>query len=414
MATLLDVPNEVLHEILSCLKGKYLAAVSGVSRRFHTLSLPLLYKAPVVRAWGGFRPPTLPWFLRTLMAVPSLATHIQSLTLELERFPPLYGTGSSEFMTRDPGSEDLRPTQDLQPTQGLQLEQLLCMVPRLTYLELWPLEYPDSYGCGFMRFSELLHDPMTLPLGLQNLREFHSVGGIGVTCLLLVAVMALPSIRIIAVTVNHNAQFNSDQHDSLLTAAIAAAINSSSVTDLCLLESHIPYPLLTGILSVPRALTRFEFISLLMEMHFDFAGFRASLEPLIPTLRHLSIGCAMTELPEVNVRSRTVDTLRSWPALKTLRLPMIALLGRFPSDHPRLVDMLPRSLRSLCVMSDVYWSTESVVETLVTLLEPGQMGSLQEMKLVLVPGTGIDFRRLREACEEVEVAFVVEWEPRWT
>lgn len=411
MATLLDFPNEILHHILSCLKEKSLIAVSRVSRRFHSLSLPLLYKAPVLRAWDGYRQAALPQLLWTLTLAPSLAIHIQSLELEIEPYPPPSRTSFNGHSLWYPVSH----TGSAGPpriTQGLQLEQLLRMLPRLTYLDLWPLTEPDSYGNAFARLFELLQDPMTLPLGLQNLRDFRAVGSWGMTSRLLVAVMTLPSIRTIAVTVDDGDlvfTLHENVEDASLFAAVTAAVGSSSVTDLHLVETNIPPPSLTAILTVPRALTHLKCSSQHVETHFDFAAFGRSLEPLLPSLQHLSIGYSVAERWEVDWHSAM--TLREWRALHTLQCPMMALLGRIPLEHRRLVDSLPRGLRALCITEDMYWSTDKVVERLMTLLETGEIGSLQEMKLKLAEDNEVEENevgRLRRACEKVKVVFVVE------
>lgn len=412
MATLLDVPNEILHHILSCLEVKSLITVSRVSRRFHSLSLPLLYKAPVLRARDGYRQPALPQLLWTLTAAPSLAIHIQSLELQIEPYPNPFRTSfnghSLSYPVPHTGSG---PPPRI--TQGLQLEQLLRMVPRLTHLDLWPLTEPDSYGSAFTHLFELLQDPMTLPLGLHYLRDFRAVGNWGMTSRLLVAVMTLPSIRTIAVTVDDGNPFYTEyedvDHAPLFAAAVAAAVGSSSVTDLQFVETNIAPPSLTAILTVPRALTHLGCSSQYVETHFDLAAFGRSLEPLLPSLQHLSISYSVAERWEVDWHSAM--TLREWRGLQTLECPMMALLGRIPLEHCSLVDVLPRGLRELCLTEDMYWATDKVVERLVTLLETGEMGSLQEMKLKLAGDNEVEeneIERLRRACEEAKVLFVVE------
>lgn len=298
-------------------------------------------------------------------------------------------------------------------TQGLQLEQLLRLLPRLTYLDLWPLIEPDNYGSAFIHLSKVLQKPTTLPLGFQNLRDFRSVGNWGMTYRLLVALMTLPSMRTIAVTVDGGDPFytfqESEEDAALFAAAIAAAVGSSLVTDLQLVESNIPPATLRAILTVPRALTRLRCSSHLVETYFDLAAFGQSLEPLIPSLQHLSIDYSVAERWEV--KWPTAMTLREWRALQTLQCPMMALLGRIPVEGRKLVDGLPRGLRALCVTEDMYWSTDRVLERLVTLLETGEMRSLQEMKIVLTEENETDeegIGRLRRACEEVKVVFVVE------
>lgn len=82
MTTIDTLPCELLTEILSHLPDAYLARTALVSRRMHDHSVPLLYRAPVLRYSGRTTlRPALKIFLWTVLTPgrESLTTHVRSL-----------------------------------------------------------------------------------------------------------------------------------------------------------------------------------------------------------------------------------------------------------------------------------------------------------------------------------------------
>lgn len=367
--------------------------------------------------------PTIPHFLHNLVATPALAMHVRSLELQLESWP--------SSTPSPPDTESVVPPESVHgirsEMQGRQLVQLLHLLPRLTYLDLWPVEEPDNFrhlwpvdeqndGGVLTQFHALLTAPTTLPAGLQNLREFRSVRdmGIAVTTALLIAVMALPSIRIIAVTIDDS---NDDPARTQPVLALAeAAAGSSGVTDLQLLYSDLSQPVLVAVLVIPRALTRFKYRSQCPEWRVDLPPFGASLVSLVPTLQDLRVGFARSEPMHVDDDLHgTIGPLSAWNALETFESPILALLGRFPEGKMSLLDILPRRLHTLRVVHDPFWSTQEVEGLVVDLLESGEMVALREIGYIFAPRVEIQesaLVRLRRACEDVGVAFVVQREER--
>lgn len=159
------------------------------------------------------------------------------------------------------------------------------MLPRLTCLDLLP---PDETDCGsaMTTFRASLNDSTML----RNLREFRSIWNIGFTVNLLAAVMLLPSIRTIAVTVRESYDEEVPAGNRSVQEMANAAAGTSTVTDLQLLDTDFSEQWLAPLLTIPRALARFQHQSCMPETHIDLGLFGKVLGPLAPSLQYLSIG----------------------------------------------------------------------------------------------------------------------------
>lgn len=241
---------------------------------------------------------------------------------------------------------------------------------------------------------------------LRNLREFRSIWNIGLTGNLLAVVMLLPSIRTIVVTVRERYDEEEPAGNRSIQEMANAAAGTSTVTDLQLLDTDLSEQFLAPLLTIPRALARFQHQSSLPQTHFDLGRFGKVLGPLAPSLQYLSIGFA-DAYAFADLADGNIGPLCSWHALETLECPIMALLGRTPLDHLSLVGVLPRGLRSLRVTEDVFWSTNRTVELIVGLLEAGEMVLLREICLIFafeIPESVLE--GLRITCEEANVTFV--------
>lgn len=335
--------------------------------------------------------------MRALLSTPALAFHVQSLEVQLEAWPsapPSPGDMQSVVSAASLVAYDARK-------QGVHLVRLLRMLPRLTHLDLSSPDEPDC-GSGMTSFRAALNDSTFL----RNLREFRSIGNIGLTSNLLAAVILLPSICTIAVTVSERYDEEELAGNRSIQEMANAAAGTSTVTDLQLLDTDLSEEWLAPLLTIPRALARFQHRSSIPQSHFDLAGFGRVLGPLAPSLQYLSIGFA-GPYPAANLADGTIGPLGGWQALETIECPVMALLGRTPLDHLSLVGVLPRGLRSLRVTEDVFWSTRRTAELIVGLLATGEMVSLREICLIFDRGTPESvLEGLSMACEEAHVTFV--------
>lgn len=411
MAILLAYPNETLFNILSCLNMEDLLSVSRVSRRLHSLSLPLIYEAPILHAMSWSHVTGIPCLILTLMAKPAIANYVKSVEVELESWqsePPSPSDIQSRASVESLHHYDVR-------RQGMHLVRLLRMLPRLAHLCFW-LPENSAFSSRMTHLHAAIDNHTMLPVGLRNLREFRSVSNLGFTPELLISVMSLPSIRTIAVIVRTNPGDFDDielgRIRSIIDLANTAA-GSSTVTELQLLSSDLSERVLAALLAIPRALTRFRYVSSIPQTDFDLAGFGKILLSLAPSLQYLSVAFGTTVPLDEDAWPGRIGELGDCNALKTLECPMMALLGRRPLTELSLVGVLPRGLQSLRVTEDIFWSTERAVGLLAGLLETGWMGSLGEIRLIFsedveLPETVL--AKLRSACVKAHVAFVTQRE----
>lgn len=410
MAILEEVPNEILHEIISRLCPTDLVCTSTVSRHFQSISQAPLYRNPLLRVWGKKDTP-LQLFLRTLLLSPdrqTLASYVRSLTVELEaRTAPKPDSLDISLLTA--AAISLGFNDHPLSAQGAQIVLLLRLLPRLNILDLWALD--EGRGLGYTYFEDVLQPPLTLPLALQTIYEFRSVGttsATGVTPMILVALMALPSIRKIVVAVTDE----DIESEDFLTAAAAAA-GTSRVTELHLLYGDLTHRSLGAILKIPQALTRFSYSTMVAHSYFELVEFGEALAPLRSSLQHMWIDFADTErLGDEDMDEDCYDTigsLRGWEVLQTLDCPLMALLGRSrTAGSRRLSDMLPLGLHILRVVGDHYWTTGEVVDQVVGLLEQGGIPALQGLEVVFtgeVLAVGMK-ERLSRACERSHVLLI--------
>lgn len=116
--------------------------------------------------------------------------------------------------------------------QSLHFVQLLRMLSHLTHLDFWLLDEGDV-SSRMTHFHAALNEHTMLPVGLQNLRKFPSVPEIGFTTELLIAVMALLSIRAIAVAISDNYGEDSEAEIAGTLAILEmanATVGSSTLT----------------------------------------------------------------------------------------------------------------------------------------------------------------------------------------
>lgn len=403
-------PDEIILEIFAYLSCSSLASTSRASHRFHAISQPLLYRAPVLIT-NPRTQDTLEIFLNSLLTPGRewLAYHVQSLTLQLYR--PRAGVG----VTPEIATVASRLMINWQPltAQYTYLVILLNLLPRLRTIDFSP---PHS-NRGFDQFlrETRLAPPITfhpegLPIALQSLREFRCIqrdNSHGLTAVALIAFMNLPSIRIIEIHLD-------TADNSYLSTCTGNP--SSNVTDLRLSYEGAIFWSFQTILKIPRALERFSCTVTSDEGYF-LPTLKNSLEPLRNSLQSLRLD--FTEVTETynsedededDLVAHVIKPLRDWPVLRTVMTSLMPLLGMglWP-DSPRLVDVLPVGIRELEILSDHYWSpVETVREVLEMLGEKMVMvPALEKLAVLTAERLKPEAReRLRVACDAAGVTLV--------
>lgn len=355
-----------MRSIISCLSGPDLTSVSLVSHEWQSIAQPLLYREPYMDFTDEV-PSPLYLFLRTLLSAggEALAGHVRSLILcwaSFESEPPaepesdlaLFTDATSRHGLGDPFASD-----------GAQVALLMHLLPCLHALHIRPGE--DNEFDQLLESHHATKSTASLPLALQSLCEFSwhsgdSDSGVGSGTLL--ALMRLPCIRLIDVQIV-------DEIESPFPGASDATtiLPESAVTNLNFSYGQISGPCLTRILKLPRALTHFSYRSMFGNT-FTLAELDTAMEPLKHTLCHLDLDLfdlqPMQEF-DPSEDSTTLGSLREWPALRSVRISLLPLVGLELSQS--LAGLLPAGLRALQVIRDPFWQIEDVVNEVVAMLE---------------------------------------------
>lgn len=358
-----NLPNEILREIFALVPCKDLLSASLVSHRILHIVQPILYEKPNVLQDYDSRDP-LPLFLRTLLHSPSrerLAGHVRSLDLDMRH---LADTPPAEYAER-----------------GAKIVRLLGLLPRLTSLDLGaPYE---GRGSGYEDIEAAVRNSANLPLALRTVRKFISYERTrftGVTTSLLATLMCLPSISEIFVSVTDVLEDGpvTDQEVDEFATVVAPRIGTSPVTDLTMRYGDIRSKSLAAILTLPKALIRFTYVTMMPD--FNLLGIGHALLPLQHSLQCLHLQFYDTRGPCAEQKRRdSIGSLRGWTSLQSLQIQLMSLLGRLIDDSPALADVLPLALRVLRIDYDTSWTAGEVVQQVTGALEQGELAALREV-----------------------------------
>ncbi|KAL0639009.1 hypothetical protein Q9L58_001890 [Maublancomyces gigas] len=406
MAALTSLPFETVVEILSNLSCLDQFSMTRVSRRFQLISEPLLYRSPILTKsrktnGTGSTGSSLGILLRTLLTPGRefLASHVRCLRLMTNEVradhASYFSTDTFIRITLIASKFGINGPLD---SKAAQLMVLLDLLPGLQVLQITALRI---LSC----FTQILNSNIatdTLPSGLQSLCEFRSSTAQRshqISSETLVSYMKLPNIRTITVT-------SLNYHKS--PAIVDAAAGTSGVTHLRFSYAYMPASVLSPVLRVPIALTHFSY-SGVAAGNLAVSSFMAALAPLRASLRSLhlcfrNLGDFKLLYPE--------GSLRDWPMLQTLSCPLMPLLGNGKlNGSPRLMDVLPVSLREFEVLKDLYWSVDEEVEQIVEMLKQKESAVPRLAKLAVVFGCRRRYsmaHQLEVACKAAGVSFVKE------
>lgn len=417
MSFIESIPNEILSSALSHLGKADLLATSLVSRHFCTLSQSFLYKdidlpflfneyqCRLMYADPGQE--SLGLFLRTLLLSPAretLAHYVQALSVELELGIESYA-GSPAMDELAAAASGLGYGGHPLTIKGAQFTLLLRLLPRLTSIDLRvhnregipPGPLQDSLMC--------LANPH---VSLRNIRVFKCIENIystHITPLMLLVLLGLPSIREISVCV----RADSANHKKFKTAA-AIAVGTSHATNLFLAPNQLPPHFVIEILQIPKSLTHFSCTPHRpVDRSDDHVPLLAQALALHKSsLAKLDLNYSDTLYLGTWKNGKTIGTFHGWPALRTLRLPLVMVLGK-PADTslaPALADILPRGLRSLFTYDDRFWSGEKLVTQLLAYLPRCELHNLTVVLRRVVLGPQL-MQMLDSASREAGVQLAV-------
>lgn len=411
MAVLNDLPYETLVELLSLLPGSDLVSTSRVSRHFHNLSQPLLYRAPFLAKTrttvSTNASCSLGIFLRTLLTRgrEPLGFCVRSLHVELNDTAPAfeYPDDTKARMTTI-ASKLIIPSPFA--TRSAQLMILLELLPQLHTLHISP---PNT------RFIECAY---RLPSGLRSLREIHYVPTEEIDFVKwkrILRTMQLPFIQRMFIP--------SGIAEYRPVPEVYAATGRSTVTHMrfsrvstsTAVEPVYTTWMLYRILRVPIALTHFSYTAVEFYCDEDRPQFMKMLLAVQSSLQYLHMDFrnvieVRNEVPEEELLPYDQGSLRDWPVLRTLSCSLLPLLGD-TGVTPRLMDRLPPSLRELEVLPDPVWVAFEPAEHVLEVLAQKTWAVPRLEKLAVVVSSGRSQSAINEtaaACEEAGVAFVEE------
>lgn len=412
MATIEDMPNEILHNFLSHLGSKEFTATSLVSHRFHMPSQSALYKQPWLRIDDKYScRVSVRLFLRTLLLAPhgkTLAGYVRMLTVDID-YEPNSTPPSPDIIPMTTAASNLGFDDHPLSEQGTQIIVLLSLLPHLTSLLLWGLR--DSHTTIHNHFFDALKRRTTLPIGLQNISQFLSISDYSITAVtpeILVLILGLPAIRKITVSITN------EPHEATPFIAAATTAGTSLVTDINVWDANIAIQSLEAIMKIPKALTRFSFTCASVCQFYEIGEFGRVFMPLQRSIEYLYLDFERLDNfggEEALRQYGRLESLRGWNALHTIDCTLMALIGGVVEDAPCLEAVLPLGLRSLVIHEDWCWTVDQMVDQLVALLERAMI-ALQELKVVLWIGRGVAAAtedRLRQACHEAHVVFLLDW-----
>lgn len=407
--TLLErLPYQILVDIFSRLNKRDLGSASLASRRVSNIAQPLLYK-DVCLVNRHRSPNPLHLFLRTLLTPGhGLASSVRDLTIKWDN--AVKSQPERDITLFRSAQSRLRLADSQEFSGGVQVELLLHLLPQLHALCLLPPNMCDSFD-RFMNSHDLQQSIPTLPIAFQSLREFRCHWGdtdYAVSIETLVILLRLPYIRSINIPTRACSEATSHSVD----AAIVAAAGTSTVTHLEFSRRQLPPSSLAGILRIPRALTHFSHYAERSDIAtFELAEFGTMLEPLRRSLKALNLDIWDIS-PTAAAAARhqpvtAIGSLRDWPVLRTVKCPLLVLLGRQKNAMHRLADVLPAGLRELEILGDCYWPFKDAVHEVMVLLAQKER-VLPRLQIVTVYG-GYSrnlVEKLRASCLKAGVKLV--------
>lgn len=338
------VPNEIIIDILACLKIHHLCQVSRVSRLFNRITEPFLYAS--LGEYVGWLTPTL----RSLVARPALASHVRHVTLDWWKREHGPDSGDNEKFSamanalglQMPWSAETQPWTNAEQPWAVEAMGflLLHMVPNIRVLCIGQSPLLARY----------LESTLTIPIESLPFKFLHTLTfdeyaqQSRVTPPMLLAMMRFPSVRKVMVDLEAPEDFVHDIPGAL--ASIIAFAGQSRVTHLSLhFGGNICSSALQHLLHMPRALTHFSYQDDWQNVYQpDPTPFRVALRVLRDTLVSLSIG-GVRALRLGEPAEQTIGDFSDWPLLTKLTCTMTGLVGTRATATARVVDMLPLGIR---------------------------------------------------------------------
>ncbi|KAI9879070.1 MAG: hypothetical protein M1830_009711, partial [Pleopsidium flavum] len=396
MATIANLPLELVQLILSYTQRKDLVILSCVCKSLQRLMVPLLYQE-VRWTWdtAAGRNPPIHLLLRSILERPTLASYIEHIEFRGSQPPSVWTREDHMELKADEWklvtdvicaaqlpSEELWIRELKKGNADAFVALLISQLANLQSLELGFEFQKDSRFVGIMLKQMLFSSSPTAMLSsfsrLQRVAcctDFATGEHACTDCEYngrfwpipidfdqILALFYLPSIQSITV-------FMPDPDDF---AWPSERPYTSTLTSLVLHHSEAKEETLEQLLSVTPHLKTLEYNfwcevepAIHKSQYLTCDKLSRALEHIRATIEHLVIsvcffsGVIWEVVPPCGIKG-DIGSLRRFEALHSLEVPLVVLLGWSSSSTIRLADILPKNMRQLCIRDDLtyFWNWE--------------------------------------------------------
>lgn len=394
MALLEALPNPLLVQILSYLGHKEKMALSSTNAFFQDLAHPMIYQE-IRWVWKGdpLRDPPVYLLLRTLVEQPSLAAHVEHLTLEGQTQKIIWS------------SHEPRPV-DLSPLKGL-VDELQASPPDLwkdlvdkgvldVFVALLLSRLPNlkSLRLGFEFQSSTPYTAAVLRVGLLPQKAVGALSQITFKKLYRVSFcqdeMEAGMTYLSPILPGHTLGSNPDNLGDLEPLLFSKSIttlslwlqnepdliwperrsSSSSLTSLILHHSEAREHTLKSLLGQLASLQVLEYHyhgctterrQRSISTYLDCAVLSDAFEQVKNTIRYLEVSADWYSIQNHELEWRShwgifghLKSLHEYHHLRRLTVPLVVLLGWSPATSVvKLAETLPLSLEEICFTDDL-------------------------------------------------------------
>lgn len=453
MASILDLPSELLHSIFEFLPPQQLPLACVVCNAFRTVAEPRLYSRIEMVWHSSATPPIIP-LLRSILRRPELASHVRTLVLSGNtdfyrvsfggKLPPKIQVDVAQLDMLVVAVEGFNVSFDKElwiremraGTMDAFITLLLSKLSNLRALHILNSFAKETRLLGMMLRSCLCNSPDSGVLcryHFQHLRDvsFIPLNDDGRNPIMhnpadVLPLFYLPSVRCLSASINNPASFSWPANEPDPAQLISLDLTT-------IREAHLGH-----ILKQTKALQ-----SLRWQWFYDdnapdqyntptidFDQFSSALSHVRNTLTELRIsatafprvGRGDIDLPLYQLQG-SLHFIRDFHKLRVFEAPYTLLLGLTMDDTKRLQDVIPRYAQFVTISADLinhesneWWQEEDVIEVIRLWLENfpeatpclrGLTLSLEELFMGI--GWGPELRsQLADLCAKVGIRFDVE------
>ncbi|KAK4078066.1 hypothetical protein Purlil1_12087 [Purpureocillium lilacinum] len=405
MASIQDLPGEVLHPIFDFLTPQQLYSLCLVCKRFRGVAEPHLY-FKIQMMWDSSSTPPIAALLRSILYRPHLASHVRTLVLNGNedfyrddfggRLPPKMKVDDSQMelfekavqTSHTPINKELWICEMRAGTMDAFVTMLLSLLSSLRSLHIYRNFAKESRILGmFLRscLCAVTTKPAIEAYRFQQLREVSFVtacdearNSVVHNTADVLPLFYLPALQHLSVSISNPVTFSWPTKEPDLSRLISLDLTS-------IREAHLSH-----ILKQTKALQslRWEWLyddnipDQFNTTTIDLDQLCSALSHVRHTLTELNIGAravaedggAALYLPPLNLQG-SLKAIRDFDRLRVFQAPYALLLGFSPDDARQLEDALPRCVRHVTISVDLEtyegdeWAVDEIIAAIRAWLE---------------------------------------------